>query len=129
MKNLSHGLPERTVDTLAALFRKYAGIQKVILYGSRAAGTQREASDIDISLLTDASFTHQNLIRLYGDLSDSDIPYEVDVSIYDTLNNPDLKKHIRDVGKVLFARDCTGGVESVEDIDLTDSPQILQRIV
>ena len=99
---MKYGLPDKTLDTLELIFRKYSGIRQVIIYGSRAKGNYRDGSDIDLSLKTDNSFTHTDLLRIANDLDDSDIPYFVDVSIYDKISNPDLKAHIDRVGKVLY---------------------------
>ena len=101
---MQYGLSEKTQKSLDSIFRKYPGIRQVILYGSRAKGKYRTGSDIDISLKTHNTFSHSDLLRISNDFDDSDIPYFVDVSIYDTLSNPDLKAHIDRVGKVLFDR-------------------------
>ena len=98
---MQYGLPERTLNTLVSIFRKYPGIRQAVLYGSRAKGKYRRGSDIDISLKTD-TFTRTDLLRIAGDFDDSDMPYFVDVSIYDQLSNPELKAHIDRVGKVLY---------------------------
>jgi predicted nucleotidyltransferase len=98
------GLSERTIATLHNLFKKYSGIQRVTLYGSRAKGNYQPGSDIDITLHIDDSFIHDDLLHLNGDFDDSDMPYFVDVSIYDRLNSPDLKAHIDSVGKTLYTR-------------------------
>jgi predicted nucleotidyltransferase len=100
-----YGLSEYTLNTLNALFQKHTGIQSVILYGSRAKGNYRNGSDIDITLHTDDSFDDNELLRLAGDFDDSDMPYFVDVSIYNRLKNPELKAHIERVGKVLYTKD------------------------
>jgi predicted nucleotidyltransferase len=105
LKNFEHGISERTLKTLSSLFRKYPGIRKAVLYGSRATGTARNASDIDITLFADAAFTYSDLLHFYGDVDDSDIPYTVDISLNDKLNDPVLKEHIRRFGKVLFSRE------------------------
>jgi predicted nucleotidyltransferase len=97
-----YGLSEYTLNTLNALFKKYSGIQSVILYGSRAKGNYRNGSDIDITLHTDDSFGFNELSRLAGDFDDSDLPYFVDVSIYNQLQDPDIKAHIQRVGKILY---------------------------
>jgi predicted nucleotidyltransferase len=99
---MKYGLPDRTLDTLDAIFRKYSGIKEAILYGSRAKGKCRRGSDIDLSLKTNETFTRTDLLHIAGDFDDSDMPYFVDVSIYDKLSNPDLKDHINRVGKVLY---------------------------
>ena len=100
---MKYGLPNRTLDTLDSIFKKYPGIRQVILYGSRAKGKYRNGSDIDLSLKTEETFTFTDLLRIAGDFDDSDIPYFVDVSIYEKLSNPDLKEHIDRVGKVLYS--------------------------
>ena len=100
---MKYGLPDRTLDTLDSIFRKYPGIRQVVLYGSRAKGKYRKGSDIDLSLKTEETFTFTDLLRIAGDFDDSDIPYFVDVSIYEELSNPDLKDHIDRVGKVLYS--------------------------
>ena len=99
---MKYGLSDRTLDTLHSIFRKYPGIRQVVLYGSRAKGNYRIGSDIDLSLKTDDSFVRADLLRIAGDFDDSDMPYLVDVSIYDKLSNYDLKAHIDRVGKILY---------------------------
>ncbi|WP_461255971.1 nucleotidyltransferase domain-containing protein [Treponema sp. R80B11-R83G3] len=96
-------MPDRTLNTLNSIFCKYPSIKEVILYGSRAKGNYRTGSDIDISLKSDKTFTHTDLLRITGDFDDSDIPYFVDVSIYAQLSNPELKAHIDRVGKILYS--------------------------
>ena len=99
---MKYGLSDRTLDTLNVIFGKYSGIKQAVLYGSRAKGKYRKGSDIDLSLKTESAFTRTDLLHISGDFDDSDIPYFVDVSIYDKLSNPELKAHIDRVGKVLY---------------------------
>ena len=100
---MKYGLSDRTLNTLDSIFRKYPGIRQVVLYGSRAKGEYRNDSDIDLSLKTDSSFTHKDLLDITGDFDDSDMPYFVDILIYENLSNPSLKEHIDRVGKVLYS--------------------------
>ena len=99
---MKYGLSDRTLDTMNSFFRKYPGIKRAILYGSRAKGNYRNGSDIDLSLVTDGKFSHTDLLRIGNDFDDSDMPYFVDVSIYDNLSNQNLKAHIDRVGKILY---------------------------
>ena len=99
---MQYGLSDNTLNILNSIFRKYPGIKQAILYGSRAKGKYRSGSDIDLSLKTGDDFTFKDLLDIAGDFDDSDMPYFVDVSIYDKLSNPDLKAHIDRVGKVLY---------------------------
>ncbi|MDR1786043.1 MAG: nucleotidyltransferase domain-containing protein [Spirochaetaceae bacterium] len=98
----SFGLSEYTIKTIQTLLQKYRGIQKVVIYGSRAKGDYRPGSDIDISLYTDSGFTRDDLARLRCDFDDSDMPYFVDVSIFSDLTTPALREHITRLGKPLL---------------------------
>lgn len=97
-----YGLSEKTLNELSCIFKKYSGIEQVIIYGSRAKGNYKPGSDIDITLKTDASFSRSNFLKLYGDLEDSYLPYFVDLSIYSEIDNPNLISHIDRVGKELL---------------------------
>jgi predicted nucleotidyltransferase len=98
-----YGLSNETLYTLDSIFKKYSGVKQAVLYGSRAKGKYRLGSDIDISIKTDDSFTFTDLLRIGNDFDDSDMPYFVDVSVYEKLANKDLKAHIDRVGKVLYS--------------------------
>ena len=100
---MKYGLTDRTLSTLNSIFHKYPDIKQVIIYGSRVKGNFRAGSDIDISLKTKNTFTSTDLLRIENDFDDSDMPYFIDVSIYETLSNQDLKGHIDRVGKVLYS--------------------------
>ena len=101
---MKYGLPDRTIAELDAIFRKYPEIKQVILYGSRAKGNYRKGSDIDLSLKTRDGFTFNELLRIGNDFDDSDMPYFVDVSVYDSISNPSLKAHIDRVGKEIYSK-------------------------
>ena len=100
---MEYGLSEKTFSTLNSIFQRYPGIKQVVLYGSRAKGNYRTGSDIDLALKTDPTFTRTDLLHIAGNFDDSDLPYFVDVSIYDKLSNMELKQHIDRVGKVLYS--------------------------
>jgi len=102
LNNEKFGLSEKTIKKLLTIFQKYQGIKEVIIYGSRAKGNYRNGSDIDITLKTGNEFEFSHLLKLSGEFEDSDIPYLVDVSIYNELENPELKAHIDRVGKILY---------------------------
>ncbi|MDR1625490.1 MAG: nucleotidyltransferase domain-containing protein [Spirochaetia bacterium] len=99
---MQYGLSDRSLATLASIFGKYPGLRQAILYGSRAKGTYRSGSDIDLALKTDDTFTRGDLLRIAGDFEDSDLPYCVDVCLYSKLSNPDLRAHIDRAGKLLY---------------------------
>jgi predicted nucleotidyltransferase len=44
-------LKEHTIEKIREIFAVHSGIEKAIVYGSRAKGNSRPGSDIDIVLL------------------------------------------------------------------------------
>ncbi len=72
------------------------------LYGSRALGSYREGSDIDLTLLGEIDLTTLNHISLK--LDDLLLPYEIDLSVFDEIENAELREHIQRVGKVFYQR-------------------------
>jgi predicted nucleotidyltransferase len=102
MNETDTGLPEAASLAIKAVFARYPGIIQAILYGSRAKGTFRPGSDIDMTLkgeLDDA-----DLLRLYTELDDLLLPYKFDLSLHRNLDNPALLEHIARVGRVFYAR-------------------------
>lgn len=49
MLNMKYNLPDRVLRELSYFAQKYS-IEKIILFGSRARGTNAERSDIDIAV-------------------------------------------------------------------------------
>lgn len=96
------GIYPESYAQIIEILKEFNSIEKVIIYGSRAKGTQREGSDIDITLF--GSVTRQDVNDLWQKLDDSYIPYLFDISIYDQLNSPSLKDHINRVGKVFYEK-------------------------
>jgi predicted nucleotidyltransferase len=102
---MKYGLADDTLSVLNVFFKKYSGIQKVILYGSRAMGNYRQGSDIDITLIADDDFRLDEMFELKNELDESSLPYLFDVSLFDGLKNVNLLSHINRVGKVIYERE------------------------
>lgn len=98
------GLSEAAMDSIREICGRFPRISQVIVYGSRAMGTFREGSDIDMTVIADEGFTKNDLHRMADAFDDSMLPYLVDLSIFAELKSPELKDHIRRRGKVLYAR-------------------------
>ncbi len=97
------GLRDETVAALRRIFEKFAAIERVTLYGSRAKGTFNERSDID--LVAFGQGIERDLIAdVLMDLDDSDIPYLVDLQNYHDLKNKLLIEHINRVGIVIYQK-------------------------
>lgn len=101
---MSYGLDDKTLLRVRRILATFPEIDRAVLYGSRAMGTNKPGSDIDMSL-----FGHGLDWRLCAEVAGmfeaSAIPYMVDVSVFDLLKHDGLKDHIRRRGVVLFDRD------------------------
>ncbi|MCW3807993.1 nucleotidyltransferase domain-containing protein [Plebeiibacterium marinum] len=96
-----YGLKETHINKLNSVFANYPAIRKAILYGSRAKGNYREGSDIDISLVGD-KLNLNMLLRIETELDDLLLPYNIDISIFDKIENQELIEHIKRVGIILY---------------------------
>ncbi len=97
------GLTNEEIAGIRAVFKKFHQVEEVLLYGSRAMGTFKPASDIDLTLVGEGiDLTLQTKIEF--DLDDLMLPYKFDVSVYDKISNPELLDHINRVGKKLYER-------------------------
>jgi predicted nucleotidyltransferase len=97
-----YGLNGRDMQILSDIFDKYEDVKTVLLFGSRAKGLHHPGSDIDMAIV-DKNIPHLLLRKIKSDISDSSLPYNVDLVNYSTLTNPALKEHISRVGKVLYS--------------------------
>lgn len=96
--NSNHGLSQDTVDKIKRVLVSFSEIKKTILYGSRAKGTFKTGSDIDLTL--DApTLTTSQLLSIQGKIDDLLLPYKVDLSILQKIENAELVDHIRRIGK------------------------------
>ena len=97
----SFGLSDQTLATVRAILADYPAVEKAILYGSRAKGNYRKGSDIDLTLIG-AALNHRLLAEIAGRLEESIIPYQVDLSLKQQIDNPNLLAHIERVGVVFY---------------------------
>ena len=104
VKNPIPGLLASDMQKLESVFVAESNWSEVILYGSRAKGTHRPGSDIDLTL-KGASLTLGWLLDLSVKIDDLLLPYTVDLSIYDHIDNADLRDHIQRVGRVIFSHE------------------------
>lgn len=96
------GLSEDDIARLCGVFERYPKIDQVLLYGSRAKGNYRPGSDIDLTIIGEIDWQMFN--QLTTELDDLLLPYQIDLSIYQHIDNDELKAHIQRHGQVMYAR-------------------------
>jgi len=100
---MEFGLSDQTCATVRQILAGYPQIEKAVLYGSRAKGNYKNGSDIDLTLMG-AALDHRLLMSIASALDDSDIPYTVDLSLFQHIDNPALREHIERVGQVFYEK-------------------------
>ena len=100
---MKFGLKKHTIEKMNSVFAQFPAVEQVVLYGSRAKGTYQPSSDIDLTVLGSA-LDLRTLFRIETELDDLLLPYMIDLSIFDHIDNPDLIAHIKRVGKIFYQR-------------------------
>jgi len=98
-----YGIPESDLDALLSELKKNSEINEIILFGSRAKGTFRNGSDIDIAL-KGRNLKLNDILDAISVVDKLLLPYKLDLIIYTRVNEPALIEHINRVGIILFKR-------------------------
>ena len=88
-----YGIDNNELRKIKSAIASMEGVDKAILYGSRAKGCHKPFSDVDISLVG-KDLSMKDLLYLHTVLDDMLLPYEIDINIFDRITNDKLKEHI-----------------------------------
>ena len=103
---MEFGLKDSEINALRETLASIPEVEEAIIYGSRARGTNKAFSDIDITLKGN-NLTYLQLALLDAKIDDLYLPYSVDISLFSMLRNADLIESIEREGKVLFRNEKT----------------------
>lgn len=98
---MKYGIDRKHWEKVFATFPHFPHIRKAILFGSRAKGTNKPFSDVDIALVGD-DLSITDLLNLKNEIDDLLLPYEFDFCIYKYIKNKELKRHIDRRGKEIY---------------------------
>lgn len=73
-----------------------------ILYGSRVRGNYKNGPDIDLTLRGGMDLRLNVLYKIMDELDDLLLPYIIDLSIFNTIGDPDVIEHIQRVGVTFY---------------------------
>ncbi len=100
-----NGLNDQEISNITRASAELSEIEEVVIFGSRAKGNFRKASDIDLAVKGKA-VTGITIKRLSGRLNEEmPMPYFFDVVHYESVNNSNLLDHIDRVGVVIYKKD------------------------
>ena len=97
------GLSFEITELLNKVFIKYFLIEKAVLFGSRAKGTQHSNSDIDIAIF--GSTNELGIEAIAFELDELPLPYKFDVKAFESIKNAALRKHIERVGICIYKKE------------------------
>ena len=101
-----YGLEKSDIQDIVDVLKENSKVQQIILFGSRAKNTYSNGSDIDIALKGEVLNTN-DIINLSVELDELDLPYKIDLVIYERIQEKALKEHIDSVGILLFKRETS----------------------
>lgn len=89
-------LSEAELEMIRSVLRRHPEITKALLYGSRAKGTAKPGSDVDIALVgVDDPLAAEGIA---GELDELPLPYHFDVRALSAIAHGPLREHIERVG-------------------------------
>jgi len=100
---MNHGLAAAVVARIHQVLTRHPEVERVILYGSRAMGTFKPGSDVDLTLVGE-KLNSTILGRIDEELDDLLLPYEFDLSIFSTITHAGLLDHLRRVGVTFYEK-------------------------
>lgn len=98
---MDNGLTPRDVKTIHAIFKKYPAVKLVHIFGSRAKGTYKPGSDIDLAVIN-TGVNDELISKIKSEFEESSLPYMIDIINYPLLPHKELKEHIERVGTLFY---------------------------
>ena len=100
---IKFGISEGDLEALISELRENPKVNEIVLFGSRAKGTFKNGSDIDIAL-KGVRLNLNDILDATSEIEKLLLPYKLDLVIFNRITEPALIDHIKRVGIVLFKR-------------------------
>lgn len=95
------GLEEHILDKLRAVLAAHPTVERAVIYGSRAKGTFKPSSDIDLAVYA-PRLDADEFVRLRFEIQELPIVFKLDVAHVDALTDPGLAHEIATHGVEFF---------------------------
>jgi len=99
----AHGLSQQTVERIQDVLEHFPEVRRAVLFGSRAKGTAKQGSDIDLALYGEG-LDWQMLGRIDDALDDLLLPYTFSLLHHDGSTDSEVAEHIARVGVPFYRR-------------------------
>lgn len=100
---MKFGLTKLELEQIYKILHAFPAVKEVLIFGSRATGTFRRTSDIDLALK--GNINNDIVAEVKYQLEEkTTLPYFFDVINYQEIKNEELKEQIDRYGKVLYKK-------------------------
>lgn len=106
---MPYGLSQTVYNKLLNVFKTTPAIDEAVLFGSRAKGTFKTGSDIDIALKGKKLDTIL-LRKIEMSIEDLVLPYHVDLILFNQIQEPNLIEHINRAGICIYKNDFISSI-------------------
>ncbi len=103
---MTDGLKDAHREAIIAVIAANDRVERAVLFGSRATGTNTTTSDVDIALFGDR-LTLTDQARLAAAVEEIPMAQSVDLLLYDSVRDRTLREHIQSDGIDWYARPTT----------------------
>lgn len=100
---MTDGLKDAHRDAIIAVIAANDRVERAVLFGSRATGTNTATSDVDIALFGER-LTLTDQARLAAAVEEIPMAQSVDLVLYGSVRDRALLEHIRNDGIAWFER-------------------------
>lgn len=107
------GLADRELGILTNILKKMSAVESGVLFGSRALGTHKYNSDVDIALYG-KGLVYSDILRIKSEIEETTLPYFFDLVAVFMIENENLIKHIETHGKVIYQRNIANHTKSFD---------------
>lgn len=98
-----HGLSEAALTKIVNALECFPDVDKAVLFGSRAKGTHKLGSDVDLALVG-SELEWREIGKIYDALDDLPLPYRFSLVRLDEKTDAEVAGHIARVGIPIFDR-------------------------
>lgn len=110
-------LPSEDLLTLQNALKQFPTVRQAVLFGSRAKGTHKSGSDVDLALTLEP-YSYQDLLLITDTLEEqTTLPYFFDVIELNHIENQALVDHIRRVGQLIYTAENPPDSDQIHNQD------------
>lgn len=100
---MKFGLSDKKIDLIRSVFQNKPEVDWVFIYGSRAKGTHKKTSDIDLVVkFKKKKRKERDLNRIRYELENLPLIYKIDVIDEDEISEGDFKKEFEKTKKIFY---------------------------